>query len=79
MAGSEEMTVAQAARGIISEYGTHSTRPLNDRANQIAHLLRERGYQQGDSIAILCSNRLGFPEVRFAAHRARARLTTVNW
>jgi long-chain acyl-CoA synthetase len=64
---------------IISEYGSHSFKTLNDRANQIAHLLRERGYQPGDSIAILCSNRLEFPEVRFAAHRLGARLTTVNW
>lgn len=99
MSGSEETTVAQAARAkaavgmeiaavaamdpkrtaIISEYGTHSFKSLNDRANQIAHLLRDRGYQAGDSIAILCSNRLEFPEVRFAAHRLGARLTTVNW
>ena len=64
---------------IVSEHGDHSFRSLNERANQIAHLLRDRGYQQGDAIAILCSNRLEFAEVRFAAHRIGARLTTVNW
>jgi len=64
---------------IISEHGNLSYAQLNARANQIAHLLRERGYQQGDSIAILCGNRPEFIEVRFAAHRIGARLTTVNW
>ncbi len=64
---------------IVSEHGTHTFKSLNERANQIAHLLRDRGYKEGDAIAILCSNRLEFPEVRFAAHRIGARLTTVNW
>jgi len=64
---------------IVSEQGQLSFDALNRRANQIAHMLRARGYQQGDSIAILCSNRLEFAEVRFAAHRLGARLTTVNW
>jgi long-chain acyl-CoA synthetase len=64
---------------IVSEHGSHTFKSLNERANQIAHMLRDRGYREGDAIAILCSNRLEFPEVRFAAHRIGARLTTVNW
>jgi long-chain acyl-CoA synthetase len=64
---------------VISEYGTRNFKQLNDRANQIAHLLRDRGYKNGDGIAILCGNRPEFIEVRFAAHRLGARLTTVNW
>lgn len=64
---------------ILCEHGTHTFKTLNARANQIAQLLRDRGYQRGDSIAILCSNRLEYAEVRFAAHRLGARLTTVNW
>jgi long-chain acyl-CoA synthetase len=64
---------------VISEYGNLSFKQLNDRANQIAHMLRSRGFKRGDSIAILSGNRPEFIEVRFAAHRIGARLTTVNW
>lgn len=64
---------------VISEHGNLTFKQLNDRANQIAHMLRDRGYQTGDSIAILCGNRTEYMEVRFAAHRLGARLTTVNW
>ena len=64
---------------VVSEYGNLTFKQLNDRANQIAHMLRERGYHPGDGIAILCGNRTEFIEVRFAAHRIGARLTTVNW
>lgn len=64
---------------VISEHGNLTFGQLNARANQIAHLLRAKGYKSGDSIAILCGNRPEFVEVRFAAHRIGARLTTVNW
>ena len=64
---------------VISEFGNRSFREVNERANQIARLLREQGYQEGDGIALLCGNRPEFIEVRFAAHRIGARLTTVNW
>lgn len=64
---------------IISEQGNRTFKELNDRANQISHMLRDKGYKEGDSIAILCSNRPEYIEVRFAAHRIGARLTTVNW
>jgi long-chain acyl-CoA synthetase len=64
---------------VISQQGSRSFGRLNDRANQIAHLLLDRGIQRGDGIAILCSNRPEFIEARFAAHRLGARLTTVSW
>jgi long-chain acyl-CoA synthetase len=64
---------------VISEYGSLTFKQLNDRANQVAHFLRDRGYKEGDGIAILCGNRAELIEVRFAAHRLGARLTTVNW
>ena len=64
---------------VISEFGNRSFQEVNERANQIARLLREQGYQEGDGIALLCGNRPEFIEVRFAAHRIGARLTTVNW
>lgn len=64
---------------IISEQGNRTFKELNERANQIAHMLRDKGYKEGDGIAILSSNRPEYIEVRFAAHRIGARLTTVNW
>lgn len=64
---------------ILSGYGDRSFRELNERANQIAHMLRQRGFQHGEAIALLCGNRPEFIEVRFAAHRLGARLTTINW
>ena len=64
---------------ITSDRGDRTFAQLNARANQLAHLLRERGYKTGDGIALLCSNRPEFIEVVFAAHRLGARLTTVNW
>ena len=79
------MEIAAIARGdpnrsaVISERGNLTFAQLNSRANQIAHMLRDLGYQRGDSIALLCGNRSEFIEVRFAAHRIGARLTTVNW
>lgn len=68
-----------ARLAIISEHGDRNFKQLNDRVNQIAHLLREQGVKAGDPVALLCGNRPEFVEVRFAAHRIGARLTTVNW
>ena len=79
------MEIAAIAKGdpnrsaVISDQGNLTFAQLNSRANQIAHMLRARGYKSGDSIALLCGNRAEFIEVRFAAHRIGARLTTVNW
>ncbi|HEX5378587.1 MAG TPA: AMP-binding protein [Phenylobacterium sp.] len=52
---------------------------MNANANRIARLLRAHGLQAGDSIALLCSNRVEFPDVLFAALRAGLRMTPVNW
>ena len=79
------MEIAAFAKGdpnrsaVISDLGNLTFAQLNNRVNQIAHMLRAQGYLGGDSIALLCGNRAEFIEVRFAAHRIGARLTTVNW
>ena len=52
---------------------------LNANANRIVRLLRERGLQAGDGVALLCTNRAEFAEVLSAAMRAGMRVTPVNW
>src|SRR6478736_1040266 len=52
---------------------------LNANANRLVRLMRDRGLQAGDAVAIVCSNRVEFPEVLFATLRGGFRLTPVNW
>lgn len=58
---------------------THSFAGVNARANQLVRLLRERGLGAGDSVALVCSNRVEFVESLAAALRCGIRLTPVNW
>src|SRR5580658_5636913 len=59
--------------------GTRTFKELNKAANQVVRLLRERGLKEGDSVALLCSNRAEFVEVVAATQRGGYRLTPVNW
>jgi long-chain acyl-CoA synthetase len=59
--------------------GTRTFRQINEAANRIVRLLRERGIKEGDAVALLCSNRAEFVEVLSAALRGGYRLTPVNW
>ncbi|MEH6551801.1 MAG: AMP-binding protein [Pseudomonadales bacterium] len=80
--GMEIAAVAHVAPdriAIESEAGDRTFRELNQRCNQIARQLRDAGLRHGDAIALLCTNRPEFVEVRFAAHRLGLRLTPVNW
>ena len=52
---------------------------LNANANRLVRLMRAPGLQAGDSVAIVCSNRVEFPEVLFATLRGGFRMTPVNW
>ncbi len=51
---------------------------LNQQVNQVARLIRSVNIGEGDSIALVCSNRSEFVVVRFACHRLGVRLTPVN-
>ena len=51
---------------------------LNDRSNQLAQLLKARGLERGDHIAVLMENNLRFYEPVWAAMRSGLYLTTVN-
>ena len=79
------MSVAVHARltpdrvAIISQNGNLTWAQLNAHANRLVHLLRRRGLQPGDGVALLAHNGPEFVEVWAAAQRAGFRLTAVNW
>lgn len=52
---------------------------VNGRANRLVRLLRARGLEVGDAVALICSNRHEFVEVLAASLRGGFRLTPVNW
>jgi long-chain acyl-CoA synthetase len=59
--------------------GSRTFRQINDNANRIVRLLRAHGLKEGDSVALLCSNRAEFVEVLSACLRGGYRITPVNW
>ena len=58
---------------------THSFAEVNANANRLVRLLRASGLGVGDSVALVCSNRVEFVETLAAALRCGMRLTPVNW
>ncbi|HVS67432.1 MAG TPA: AMP-binding protein, partial [Mycobacteriales bacterium] len=64
---------------VISPEAVATFEDLNHRANQIVRMLRAAGIEYGDSVALLCSNRLEFLEVTQAINRSGLRLTPINW
>ncbi|MDQ0462519.1 long-chain acyl-CoA synthetase [Caulobacter ginsengisoli] len=65
---------------VIDPDGTaHSFAAVNANANRLVRLLRARGLGVGDSVALVCSNRVEFVEVLAATLRCGMRLTPVNW
>lgn len=64
---------------IISDAGDRTFAQLNARANQLVRALRRRGLTEGDSVALICSNRPEFPETVAACQRSGLRFTPVNW
>jgi long-chain acyl-CoA synthetase len=64
---------------IVTSRGGWTYAELNSRANQLARALRARGLANGDSLALICSNRREFAEVLVASLRAGFRMTPINW
>ena len=52
---------------------------INANANRIVRLLRQHGVGDGDSVALISSNRHEFIEVMNATQRAGIRFTPINW
>ena len=53
----------------------HTFAKVNANANKLARLLRARGLKAGDSLALVCSNRVEFVEVLAATLRSGIRIT----
>jgi fatty-acyl-CoA synthase len=51
---------------------------LEDRSTRLARALRERGFAEGDTIAILMENNRAYLEIAWAAQRSGLRYTAVN-
>jgi long-chain acyl-CoA synthetase len=64
---------------IYDPIGRRTFRQINEAANKVVRLLRERGLKEGDGVALLCSNRAEFVEVLAGCLRGGYRLTPVNW
>ena len=66
-------------RAIVSPRGTLSFHDFNAQCNQFARVLRRRGIEPGQSIAMLVGNRAEFVVVMFGAMRCGVSLTPINW
>ena len=53
-------------------------RELDERSNQIAHLMRDRGLQRGDVIAICMENNARYLEITWAAQRSGLYYTCIS-
>jgi long-chain acyl-CoA synthetase len=67
------------APAIVSAAGDRSFAELNCRVNQLVRVLRRRGLEAGDAVALICGNRPEFAETVYACQRAGYRLTPINW
>jgi len=54
-------------------------REFEDRACRVAGLLQRLGVERGDSVAIMCRNRIEFFEVLFGCAKLGAILVPLNW
>ncbi|HXA74456.1 MAG TPA: AMP-binding protein, partial [Acidimicrobiales bacterium] len=64
---------------VISPHGDRTYEDLNHEINRLARALRARGLEEGDAIALMCTNRPEFLETLYAAQRIGLRLTPINW
>ena len=69
----DKPAVIDASTGAMRTYGE-----LNDRSNQLAQLMWDRGLRPGDHVSILMENHLVYFDVVWAALRSGLYLTTVN-
>ncbi len=64
---------------VISPSGDRTFAELDANANRVVRALRERGVTAGDSVALLCRNRVEMVEAVRACARGGYRWTPVNW
>ena len=63
---------------ILADSGNRTYAELDTRANQLARVLRARGLEPGDGVALVCSNRAEFAETYAAVLRTGLRLTPIT-
>ncbi|MFA5565961.1 MAG: AMP-binding protein [Acidimicrobiia bacterium] len=64
---------------VISINGDRTFAELNANVNRLSRALRERGVEDGDSMAVMMANRPEFFEAVQTAQRIGMRYTTINW
>ncbi len=69
----DKPAVIDSATGARRTYGE-----LNDRSNQLAQFLHDKGLRRGDHISIFAENHIAWFDVVWAAMRSGLYLTTVN-
>jgi long-chain acyl-CoA synthetase len=73
-------TVPDRPAAIDADTGAIRTyRELEQRANRVAHALRNAGLRTGDHVAVVMDNRLEIFDVLWGAMRAGLYVTPVNW
>jgi fatty-acyl-CoA synthase len=65
--------IIMSASGLVTSYRT-----LDERSNQVAHVLRRAGLRTGDHLALMMENSPALLEVAWAAQRAGLHYTAVN-
>jgi long-chain acyl-CoA synthetase len=58
---------------------TVTYRELDDRSNQLAHVLWDRGLRPGDRVALLLENHIRFMEIAWACQRSGLLYTPINF
>ena len=66
-------------RALIFEGHSFTYRELNDRTNQLCHLLLDLGVQKGERISVLLYNCHQYIEIFFAISKIGAILVPLNW
>lgn len=65
---------------VMNGTGTMRTyRDIAERSGRLARVLRDRGLQKGDHVAVLLDNQPEFYDVVWAAMRVGAYVTPINW
>jgi acyl-CoA synthetase (AMP-forming)/AMP-acid ligase II len=63
---------------VIDELGTLSFREVDERSNALAHVLRDDGIGEGDSVAVMCRNHRGWIEAVVASSKLGADAVFLN-
>ena len=64
---------------VATPQGDRTYEDLNADINRLCRALRDRGLKEGDSLALMCTNRPEFLEVLYASQRIGLRFTPINW